>query len=159
MSSTTPNLGLFKYDPTTDANVAFSITNALNNNWDKIDDIPNQLNNKVDLDAQNLSIAGKSLISGLGMPSSKYIDLTLGASGSTYTAPANGYFHFYSSSVSNSILVNRTKGYGSTVIGTNGYANHNLLFVNKNDVVNLSYSTSLNSSISFFYANGSESEA
>ncbi len=30
--------------------------------------------------------------SGAGMPSDKYIDLTLGASGSTYTAPANGYF-------------------------------------------------------------------
>ena len=31
-----------------------------------------------------------SWLSGLGMPSSRYIDLTLGASGSTYTAPANG---------------------------------------------------------------------
>ena len=31
--------------------------------------------------------------SGAGMPSNKYIDLTLGASGSTYTAPANGYIH------------------------------------------------------------------
>ena len=30
--------------------------------------------------------------SGAGMPSSKYIDLTLGASGTPYTAPANGYF-------------------------------------------------------------------
>ena len=30
--------------------------------------------------------------SGAGMPSSKYINLTLGASGSTYTAPANGWF-------------------------------------------------------------------
>lgn len=37
MSTTTTNLGLFKYNTTTDANVAFSITNALNNNWDKID--------------------------------------------------------------------------------------------------------------------------
>ena len=34
----------------------------------------------------------KSEISGWGMPSSKYIDLTLGASSSTYIAPANGYF-------------------------------------------------------------------
>ena len=34
----------------------------------------------------------KSEISGWGMPSSKHINLTLGASGSTYTAPANGYF-------------------------------------------------------------------
>ena len=30
--------------------------------------------------------------SGASMPSNKYINLTLGASGSTYTAPANGYF-------------------------------------------------------------------
>ena len=33
-----------------------------------------------------------SLISGYGMPSNKYVDLTLGASGTFYTAPANGYF-------------------------------------------------------------------
>lgn len=49
-------------------------------------------NNKLDLNASNLNTQGKSLISGLGMPSSRYIDLTLGASGSTYTAPANGWF-------------------------------------------------------------------
>lgn len=30
--------------------------------------------------------------SGAGMPSNKHIDLTLGASGSIYTAPANGYY-------------------------------------------------------------------
>ena len=35
----------------------------------------------------------KSTISGWSMPSSRYIDLTLGASGSTYRAPANGYFY------------------------------------------------------------------
>lgn len=43
----------------------------------------------------NLSAAGRSYLSGLGMPSNRYIDLTLGASGSTYTAPANGYFSIY----------------------------------------------------------------
>lgn len=32
--------------------------------------------------------------SGTGMPSSKYINLTLGASGTTYTAPANGFVDF-----------------------------------------------------------------
>ena len=36
----------------------------------------------------------KSTISGWSMPSSRYIDLTLGASDSTYTAPANGWFAF-----------------------------------------------------------------
>ena len=37
MSTTTSNFGLFKYDTTADAQTAFSITNALNNNWDKLD--------------------------------------------------------------------------------------------------------------------------
>lgn len=38
MSTTTPNLGLFKYDPSTDSAQTFNITKALNENWDKIDD-------------------------------------------------------------------------------------------------------------------------
>ena len=50
-----------------------------------------QLSNKADIDASNFNADGKSLLSGLGMPSSRYIDLTLGASGTTYTAPANGW--------------------------------------------------------------------
>ena len=51
-------------------------------------------NGKVDLNAANLSTAGKSLISGLGMPTNAIENLTLGASGATYIAPANGYFVF-----------------------------------------------------------------
>ncbi|MBR1399951.1 MAG: hypothetical protein IJ564_07265 [Alphaproteobacteria bacterium] len=50
-----------------------------------------QLANKADINAGNFSEIGKSYLSGLSMPSDRYIDLTLGASGSTYTAPANGY--------------------------------------------------------------------
>lgn len=34
----------------------------------------------------------KTQAAAASMPSSKYIDLTLGASGTTYTAPANGWF-------------------------------------------------------------------
>ena len=37
MSTVTPNLGLFKYNTSTDANSAFNINKALNNNWDIID--------------------------------------------------------------------------------------------------------------------------
>ena len=39
-----------------------------------------------------LNYNDKPEISGWGMPSDKYIDLTLGVHGTTYTAPANGYF-------------------------------------------------------------------
>jgi len=42
--------------------------------------------------ASNFSQTGLSTLSGLGMPSDRYEDLTLGASGATYTAPANGWF-------------------------------------------------------------------
>ena len=38
MPNTTPNLGLFKYDLSTDGKSPFSITDSLNNNWDILDD-------------------------------------------------------------------------------------------------------------------------
>lgn len=47
---------------------------------------------KANASLDNLSAAGRSLAAGLGMPSGRYVDLTLGASGITYTAPANGWF-------------------------------------------------------------------
>lgn len=50
-----------------------------------------EMNHKADTDASNFSDAGKNVLAGMGMPSGRYIDLTLGASGTTYTAPANGY--------------------------------------------------------------------
>lgn len=37
MSTTTTNLGLFKYDTTTDGQLAFNINTALNDNWDILD--------------------------------------------------------------------------------------------------------------------------
>ena len=37
MANLTPNLGLFKYDPSTDTDQVFSFEQALNDNWDKID--------------------------------------------------------------------------------------------------------------------------
>lgn len=54
--------------------------------------VQNKFDAKANTDASNFNADGKSLLSGLGMPSNRYIDLTLGANGSTYTAPANGWF-------------------------------------------------------------------
>lgn len=45
-----------------------------------------------DIDLSDLSATGKSLASSFSMPSATYDDLTLGASGTQYTAPANGWF-------------------------------------------------------------------
>lgn len=74
MSNTTPNLNLFKYDVTTDSNVPFSITTALNNNWDKIDTEINlkanktEVLNKADVDLTNVNQIGKNNIMAWGMP-------------------------------------------------------------------------------------------
>jgi hypothetical protein len=75
-----------------------------------IDNIATDLNGKAGVDLSNLSTTGQSildnkanislsnvdnnakiLMSGMGMPSNKYINLTLGASGTKYTAPSDGY--------------------------------------------------------------------
>jgi hypothetical protein len=52
-------------------------------------------NGKADIDMSNvpsnIGTTAKSYFSGIGMPSDTYENLTLGSSGSTYTAPANGY--------------------------------------------------------------------
>ena len=54
--------------------------------------LPFTVDSVVNSNASNFSQAGRSYLSGLSMPSNKYIDLTLGATGATYTAPANGWF-------------------------------------------------------------------
>ena len=57
-----------------------------------IDDIATDLNGKADVDLTNVSNTGYIKMAGAGMPSNTYIDLTLGASGVGYIAPANGWF-------------------------------------------------------------------
>lgn len=59
-----------------------------------IDNIATDVNGKADVDLSNITASGTSLISSYAMPSNKYVDLTLGASGTTYAAPANGWFCF-----------------------------------------------------------------
>ena len=71
---------------------------------------PYSVDSVANSNASNFSQAGRSYLSGLGMPSNRYIDLTLGASGSTYTAPANGWFtlHKGANSVGQYVYMNTT---------------------------------------------------
>lgn len=55
-----------------------------------IDNIVTDLNQKVD---KSSMVDAGSYIAGCAMPSDTYVDLTLGSSGATYTAPANGWFN------------------------------------------------------------------
>ena len=112
---------------------------------------------KADISLSNLSAAGKALASGLGMPSSRYIDLTLGASGSTYTAPANGYFVVRVPFTSNQacVLFNTTTLLGINLNSNGAWIAYGNIPVKKNDVVQLSYNCTP-SLFRFVYAEGAE---
>jgi len=50
MSSTTPKLRLFKYDPIEDYDIAFNVNRGLNNNWDKIDEAFENFDPEINID-------------------------------------------------------------------------------------------------------------
>ena len=117
-----------------------------------------------DFDDLNITDSAKVMMSSMGMPSDKYINLTLGASGSTYTAPANGWFCVSASTVNatGGYVSNVTPSYGGRIMVTAyGYSyggavvpvlkGQNIIFYYENGVSS--------KSIKFVYAVGSESEA
>lgn len=124
-----------------------------------------QLGQKVDLDAENLSDAGKSLIAGLGMPSDTYEELTLGASWTEYVADSNGYVCLSGATTSSTNyqygLYNKTARFGSTQrIAANGVNFDCFIPVLKGQTFLPIYEANLaNASFKFIYAKGSESEA
>ncbi len=110
--------------------------------------------------------ADKSYIASMGMPSNKYINLTIGASGTKYTAPANGYYNIcrFTNGQNDQYvdLVNKTTGFfvslqKDTVGVIRLYAP-----VRKRDVLQVNYTATGSGEFDFFrfyYAQGSESEA
>ena len=71
-------------------NAATSATNAAASETNTA----NMLSTKANVVLDNLTAEGKAVVSNLAMPSDQYIDLTLGATGTVYTAPADGYVVF-----------------------------------------------------------------
>lgn len=114
------------------------IANSVKTNIEvDIDEVMTDLNGKADVDLSNITASGKSLACGWGMPSGNYENLT-STSGSTYTAPANGYVVFKNNNTGTSnvqaYIENTTKNIISTV---SSYYNNGGGFVpvNKGDTV------------------------
>lgn len=95
------------------------------------------------------------------MPSDRYIDLTLGASGQSYTAPADGYFYFDGLATANMgwIDANIVGLYGGNPINAVGGAVRLLFIVQKGAVVELKYGNLNPNAFRFIYAIGSEPTA
>lgn len=135
-----------------------------------IDEIATDLNGKADTDLTNATDQAKILMGGMAMPSNRYIDLTLGASGTTYTAPANGWifirsfptdFGGYFSIVVNG-LVNGRRSMPSRGLrdayGAEWYVT-NFVPITKGTNFTVLYSAAECAEFRFYYAFGAESEA
>lgn len=117
------------------------------------------------LPARIMDYSDRANISGWGMPSGNYITLTLGASGTQYTAPSDGYYAGWTSSSTTAgayfaLQVGSVNdGYASEVYRESGYNFQCpiLLPVKKGTVVTAQYTVGL-SMFRFYPVVGSERE-
>ena len=105
----------------------------------------------------------KQFATSASFPSDRYTNLSLGASNSNYTAPADGYFVFDKSSTSSNqyvALFNTTSGVRSSNMSAGG-SNPMSIFVpaKKNDTVNVQYNAGGNViDFKFVYAEGAKND-
>ncbi|MBR2412096.1 MAG: hypothetical protein IKB10_00305 [Alphaproteobacteria bacterium] len=94
------------------------------------------------------------------MPSDRYIDLTLGASGTTYTAPADGYFTISKQAGASGeylYILNTSNDMNSGVISSSALNCRCFLPVSKNDNITINYTLSgTTNCFRFVYTNGAK---
>lgn len=127
-----------------------------------IDEIATDLNGKADVDASNFNATGKSFLSKIGFPDvTHFDDLTIGATGSSYIAPGNGWFSINKGLGTSNTFVqlkavdaNDAEIYASQTFGNN-FGGRVFLPVVKGTKVVLDYSaTGQNTYFKFIYAEG-----
>ena len=134
-----------------------------------IDEIATDLNGKADKDFSNVDDDGSSRGASWAFPSETYTNLTLGASGATYTAPANGWVQVTQAfSSSGATLVIAVVGTNQDIVCMDSHANSTNISINafipvsKGQTFKVNYTGTLASSqwnrFQFIYAQGSESE-
>lgn len=122
-----------------------------------IDQIATDLNGKAGVDLANVNAAGKAVIANLGMPSNSAVALTIPSSGSSITAPADGYINFTGTAGDRPGFVNLySEAVGSMVSMPAGYAGKALLPVREGTIVNITYTNLHSSTLYFAYAEGSQ---
>ena len=127
-----------------------------------IDEVVTDLNGKADVDLTNVNNNGTSRGAGWAMPSSTYIDLTLGASGTNYTAPANGYYAIRMTSTGAqfiSMFNNNNGAQSYQVLPGSGWEAGTHIEAKKGQIISIAYNCPTKNMFRFIYAVGSESEA
>ena len=127
--------------------------------------LQDNLTTKLDKDLSNISTNSRETITRWGYPSNKYINLTLNASGSSYTAPADGYvvYHCIVSEQTGFYQAGVTTSYGARVqCGFYGYSNYGgcVLPISKGQWFQVYYETNTTSRVlQFVYCKGDEPTA
>lgn len=124
-----------------------------------IDNLSTDLNNKADTSFSNISPAGQALAAYYAMPSNKYIALTLGASLSEYTAPANGWIFCSRGSTSGTKHVRILQDYlSATCLCVPNIYSNVIMPICKGQKFKVEYTAEVAGVFRFIYAKGSESE-
>lgn len=124
-------------------------TDGTNASWGTV-------NTGANTDLSNLTDNGNIAMAGASMPSTRFIDLTINASGSSYTAPADGWFNFRGYGYSVEIYRNDMHVccmYPQTEWGAV------IMPVQKGQTITVLYNLTGDRNLRFYYAKGSESEA
>lgn len=134
-----------------------------------IDQIATDLNGKADVSLSNVNETGTSTGAGWAMPSDTYVNLTIGSNGTTYTAPANGWYYVHGDSDANNnfhsitIFYNTANNWNTPVIRRSNSSSSagiaGIVPVKKGQQVRIEYSGVTMKHFLFIYAQGSESEA
>ena len=122
-------------------------------------------NNKVEKLTPKLPICivdanDTKFISNQAMPSNRYINLTLGSSGTTYTAPADGFYTLAkkAGAVGEYLyMINQSNNITSGMLAPNALYGRIFMPVSKGDVITINYTYS--GDVAFFkfvYANGAK---
>lgn len=118
-------------------------------------------NGKAGIDLDNLSSAGQAVVAHMAMPSNRYIDLTLGDSGSTYTAPADGYIFLNKSATGSNQTIsiindsNGMRAIDSAPSSSSWVATY--LPVSKGQSIRITYTAGgTTNAFRFIYANGAQ---
>lgn len=123
----------------------------------------NALSGKADVNLGNLSYAGQIVSAKMSMPSDTRESVVLGVSGTSYTAPADGYFNFRGmATVNGQFAYIGDSTYNLCAFQMVSYANNYVVLtlpVKKGQTIIINYDLGANLDLNFIYAEGSKSEA
>lgn len=172
-SQQTTSVNAVKTEGTTQVNLAkaqaIAAANSATQASNVVKEVEEDLASKVDIDDMvevDFADAG-SYIAGCAMPSDKYVELTLGATLSTYTAPANGWFAIYMSNAAEQTAGHYVHLHNTTAgdLGNSACSSDNSwqplsasVPAKKGDVIQVTYLAATQAFFRFVYAQGSESE-